>query len=66
MYNVYIEVASLVYILCICRFKSNIFPCGLFVCLPVCFVPLLGFTNNFAQMSSMMSQCAVHRCAVHV
>jgi len=29
MYNVHIEVESLVYIyMCICRFKNDLFPCG--------------------------------------
>jgi len=26
---------------------------------PISFEPLVGFTNNFAQMSSMMRRCAV-------
>jgi len=28
MYDIHIEVESLVYILCICRFKNDLFPCG--------------------------------------
>ena len=28
-------------------------------CLHISFEPLVGFTNNFAQMSSMMRRCAV-------
>ena len=28
--NGHIEVASLVYVLCICRFKNNIFPCEMY------------------------------------